>query len=202
MSRQPNWRAIRPRSSRVWHAVVQWRDTPFGEQAADTACGSAWAESLIAEREVLPVSTCSRCTRELVGGPKRKVPASHLVTPPTARNIEIRRLWDAGGRTQEEIGRRFGISKCRVWQIVNRRDDRKRGGRRGTKVRPENLRALRGESHPRAKLTEAQVDAIRRSDRSQRALASMYGVSQKTISLIKRGLIWKPEADTTGADEA
>jgi len=47
----------------------------------------------------------------------------------------------------------------------------------------------------RAKLTPVQVRAIRRSQRRQMDLAKRYGVSQATISNIKRGVVYKAVSD-------
>jgi hypothetical protein len=47
-----------------------------------------------------------------------------------------------------------------------------------------------GESNGRAKLTEADVHAIRADNRSPRAIAAEYGVSQNQISLIKNRKRW------------
>jgi hypothetical protein len=52
-------------------------------------------------------------------------------------------------------------------------------------------RNVRGEDHGRAKLTQAQVDAIRAAEGvSQRALARRYGIAQATVSQIRAGLRW------------
>lgn len=54
--------------------------------------------------------------------------------------------------------------------------------------------APRGEAHPHAKLTEAQVADIRTRHAAgtmQRVLADEYGVSQPNISYIVRGKKWK-----------
>jgi hypothetical protein len=48
-----------------------------------------------------------------------------------------------------------------------------------------------GESHYMAKLTEADVAAIRSDPRLQRIIAKDYGVTQPAISLIKRQARWK-----------
>ncbi|MBY8918785.1 HNH endonuclease [Nitratireductor sp. L1-7-SE] len=50
---------------------------------------------------------------------------------------------------------------------------------------------LRGESCPAAKLTEAQVLAIRADPRSQRAIAIAYGVDKGTIAHIKHRKTWR-----------
>lgn len=51
-------------------------------------------------------------------------------------------------------------------------------------------RRLRGESHSLAKLTEGQVLAIRSTQGVQRQIAAKYGVTQQTVSDIKRGRRW------------
>jgi DNA-binding CsgD family transcriptional regulator len=50
---------------------------------------------------------------------------------------------------------------------------------------------LHGSAHPRAKLTEEQVIAIRSKTGSHREIAARYGVSRETVSQILRGQIWK-----------
>ena len=60
------------------------------------------------------------------------------------------------------------------------------------RLEPDHTR--RGETHGRAKLTEFQVLEIRervKSGGSRRALAREYGVAQRTIQSIERGIIWK-----------
>jgi hypothetical protein len=53
------------------------------------------------------------------------------------------------------------------------------------------IQAHRGERHPNARLTEADVRNIRNSGEFQRVLALQYGVSQSLISFIKRRVWWK-----------
>jgi hypothetical protein len=67
-------------------------------------------------------------------------------------------------------------------QADNMRDMAERGRRRN--------RPMPGESNPAAKLTEAQVRAIRADPRPQRAIAADYGISQATVSLIVRREKW------------
>lgn len=54
---------------------------------------------------------------------------------------------------------------------------------------------VRGEKHPRAKLTQAEVDALRREYAKgnvyQYVLAERYGISRGSVSLILRRLGWK-----------
>lgn len=47
-----------------------------------------------------------------------------------------------------------------------------------------------GERHHLAKLSASDVKAIRASSQPQRHLSSVFGVSQQTISKIKRGKLW------------
>ena len=49
-------------------------------------------------------------------------------------------------------------------------------------------RNRRGQNHQNAKLTDAQVLAIRADCRSSRAIAAEYGVSDTTICLVKKGV--------------
>lgn len=51
-------------------------------------------------------------------------------------------------------------------------------------------RFKRGEDVPHAKLTGEQVQAIRRDPRRQHVIAESYGVSQMTVSRVKRGATW------------
>lgn len=49
---------------------------------------------------------------------------------------------------------------------------------------------VRGESHPAARLTEAQVDEIRALDLPSPATAARYGVSPGLIRQIRLGQVW------------
>lgn len=51
---------------------------------------------------------------------------------------------------------------------------------------------LKGEAHGSAKLTQAQVDAIRADPRGCLRLSRDYGVSASQIKNIRRGKSWKP----------
>lgn len=51
-------------------------------------------------------------------------------------------------------------------------------------------RSLQGERHHKAKLTEADVRAIRADGRMQIHIADAYGVTQGLIGMIKRGEVW------------
>lgn len=59
------------------------------------------------------------------------------------------------------------------------------------KVRKGRARALRGEEAANAKLTSAQVMAIRLSRSATRELVEEYGVSQTLVDGIRRGRLWR-----------
>jgi hypothetical protein len=64
--------------------------------------------------------------------------------------------------------------------------------RKGRQARgPEHSRWARGEKMHMAKLTEAQVLAIRADNRAQRVIGEQYGITQSHVCLIKKGEIWK-----------
>ena len=52
-------------------------------------------------------------------------------------------------------------------------------------------RIVRGERSPSAKLTDEKVREIRASQKTQRALAAEYGVSQSVIGVIRRRQAWR-----------
>jgi DNA-binding CsgD family transcriptional regulator len=59
--------------------------------------------------------------------------------------------------------------------------------RKGRRVNAQ----LKGSQHHNAKLTESDVIAIRADTRSQRAIASEFGISRQNVRFIKRRLAWK-----------
>ncbi len=48
-----------------------------------------------------------------------------------------------------------------------------------------------GESNPSAKLTRAQVDAIRLDERTHAVIAEAYGIGKSTVGNIRRGATWR-----------
>lgn len=70
-------------------------------------------------------------------------------------------------------------------EAVTQRRNIQDGCARGRGPKPPQIR---GETHPNAPLTDAQVRAIRRSRASQTQLAARYGVTQSCISQLQRGL--------------
>lgn len=95
-----------------------------------------------------------------------------------AKIVAMRRkgMWPA------QIAKELGISRNAVIGVCNR------AGLSGDNGWKE---VLRGEVHPHAKLTDAQVRDIRARHVpyviTQRMLAREYGVSRETINLILRG---------------
>ena len=66
-----------------------------------------------------------------------------------------------------------------------------KGESHGSRLHPERM--LRGEEHPHAKLTDAQVAEIRATPRRrgvQRVLARRFNVSEATVSMIVNGKVW------------
>lgn len=49
------------------------------------------------------------------------------------------------------------------------------------------VNALRGEKHPRAKLSDADVAALRADKRESRVLAAEYGITQIHVNCLRRG---------------
>lgn len=64
-----------------------------------------------------------------------------------------------------------------------------RGERHGSRTMPHRI--LRGAGHPKAKLTDDDIRAIRCSRLSGEAIAKHYGVTGATISAILRKKTWK-----------
>lgn len=60
-------------------------------------------------------------------------------------------------------------------------------GRKGGKMNTW----FRGEDNPRAKLTEQQIEWIRRDPRATKYVAADYGVHRTTIQRIRSGKLWK-----------
>lgn len=67
--------------------------------------------------------------------------------------------------------------------------NRARGERHGSKLNPDSV--LKGANHPAAKLSEADVFAIRDTSLPGTVMAAKYGVSNNTISRIRSRLIWR-----------
>ena len=97
----------------------------------------------------------------------------------------------SGGHTQADIGLRYGINARTVGKIV--RGERWRHVTNGASI-SDPSRRVRGDSHHNAKITQEIAEDIRRryaaGGVSQQALADEYGIAQRTVSQIVRGLAW------------
>jgi len=61
-------------------------------------------------------------------------------------------------------------------------DDKLRAGRQAF---------VRGQKHGRSKLSELQVQQIRRAQGTQKQIADRFGISQPHVSAIRRGVVWQ-----------
>lgn len=92
------------------------------------------------------------------------------------------------------IGEDYGVDRSYVWKIKrgwhwnhSHEDNPEEATRR---VRGQAFK-LHGESHAKAKLTEADVLAIRNDIRPSRLLGKLYGVSHRNILAIRNRKTWK-----------
>ena len=69
------------------------------------------------------------------------------------------------------------------------------------KVAKGRARGAMGERNTKAKLTWAQVEAIRADPRSQSTIGRAYGVTQSAVSAIKRGATWKRSTSGSGLQD-
>ncbi len=118
---------------------------------------------------------CHRCDTPACCNP------DHLFLGTSVDNVVDR---VAKGRTRVASGDRHG-SRTHPERMA-------RGDRHPARLRPEYL--ARGENHRNAKLTWAQVDAIRRrllSGATRTAIARSFLVSRSTIDNIANGKIWR-----------
>ncbi len=98
----------------------------------------------------------------------------------TYAQVDEIRLALLRGESGAEIARRYGVHKDTISYI-------RRGKSWGVMPLP---RADRGENHPKAKLTDAQVEEIRAAiagGARNRDLAKQYGTNKNTIAAIKAG---------------
>ncbi len=63
------------------------------------------------------------------------------------------------------------------------------GDRNGSRLHPEKRQ--RGDGHPMAKLTSEQVESVRASTETNVAIAKRLGVTDRLISAIRAGKVWK-----------
>lgn len=87
-----------------------------------------------------------------------------------------------------EIADRFGVDKSTITRIKSGESWAHVPG----DLPPKNPHPNRREYNPRVKLTPQQVEEIRFATGRQADIALRYGVSQTTVSRIRRGDGWKP----------
>jgi hypothetical protein len=91
------------------------------------------------------------------------------------------------GTPQENSADMVRKGRCRPPVIPSER--RASGHRHGSKTKPERI--LSGASHPQARISENDVRAIRASTELGVVLAARFGLSNVTISRIRRRVIWR-----------
>lgn len=87
------------------------------------------------------------------------------------------------GRTMREAAEALGVSTSSIQNYCHQNGIKWRGRKR-PKV------AFCGSENPNAKLTEADVRAIRSSGERPTRMARNYGVSVKTIEAVRAGTTW------------
>lgn len=118
----------------------------------------------------------------------RPIGELHGMAKLTEETVQAIRAEYAGGQVRQyELAQRYGVSPSLIGMVV-----RGRGWVHldGAKAEPSNLR---GSRHPRARLTEDNVRAIRQSAAtgvSQCELAKQYGVANQTVSGVIRRETW------------
>lgn len=108
--------------------------------------------------------------------------------------VEIRRAYFAGEATQKQLGERFGIRDTQVSNIV--RGASRDGVLSMSKVEPKETPRMyaKGERHSMAKLSLADVKAIRELGSQgvpRREIAEKFGVSIASVGNILRFVSWK-----------
>lgn len=103
---------------------------------------------------------------------------------------EVAALIAADSRPTKEICQHFGVNKKMVYNIKSG----KTWGHLGVKIAPcigkRDEDVLRGQNHPRAKLTEQDVLAIRADTRTQERIGQDYGLTQSSVQSIKARRTW------------
>lgn len=123
---------------------------------------------------------------------------------------EIRELWLQGDCTTFELGEKFDVDHTTVWHVISNRTwrDPDYENTRGRSVpdsvakrigdslrgrpKPEGF-GKKGEDNVSSKLTESQVRTIiarLHAGERGRDLSREYGISETTVSCIKRGKTW------------
>ena len=116
--------------------------------------------------------------------------ANYLAVLTEVQVMQIRADYAAGGVSQADLGRRFGVTQSAILKVVK--------GIRwshlpvidyGTRTNKAYHPAI-GEGHGRHKLTLSQALAIHSAMGTQAAIATQYGVCRATVSMIKTGRNW------------
>lgn len=117
----------------------------------------------------------------------------------TKRNISEAKK---GKKNTDEHNRRIGEAKIgnqyhrghkHTNETLLKIGEAQRGKKHTDEHRRKNSEAHQGEKHPNAKLIEADVHGIRRmfcEGRKDKEIAEMYGVTAKTINMIRHGKAW------------
>jgi len=123
---------------------------------------------------------------ERVRTPKDGECACHICDNPLCVNIE-HLFWATHQQNVSDMYAK-GRSHHQTDPMVNQRA----ALRANETMQREPKRRARGERHGCAKLTQQQVDWIRRDPRETRYVAATYGVDRTTIQRIRRGARWSP----------
>jgi hypothetical protein len=162
---------------------------------------SAWIESILAQMEHADEGECV----EWQGRSYGRVPVVYCprdyVFPGSAQELRSVRptLWSIKFEERPPpnmvIRPRCGNSLCVLdehWQILSRETQAKEQSKRGELQTAKALVSKIRVRRLTAKLTEEAAEQIRLSTRSSREEALIHGVSQPTISAIRRHEMWAP----------
>jgi len=168
-------------------------------------------ESFEGAYEVSDTGKIRSLERIVRNGPKSERTLPAIVVAPYIRpqGYATVRLGLGGSKTSLYVHRIVAgafLGKGEAGQEVCHRNGDKADNRVGNLywgTRLENMadrerlgEAARGEQHGHAKLSEAQVLAIRRDERFQYLIAAEYGVSRRLVGMIKAGKVWKHVKDS------
>lgn len=108
---------------------------------------------------------------------------------------QIRKLYAAGGITQEELGKQFGVTRRAIGLITKGKNWKHVIGESESISLTDPLRRSKsGESNSSAKLTENDVRYIRQLHNEgvqTKVISTQFSVTRETIYHILNGLTWK-----------